>query len=42
MPTPSGREAQYSELLHKNHIQQDLARYELHRVWMVDSTLKTA
>jgi hypothetical protein len=30
----------YSELLHKNHINQDLARYELHRVWVVDSTLK--
>jgi hypothetical protein len=31
----------YSEILHKNHINQDLARYELHRVWVVDSTLKT-
>jgi hypothetical protein len=30
----------YAELLHKNHINQDLARYELHRVWVVDSTLK--
>lgn len=30
----------YSELLHKNHINQDLARYELHRVWVVDATLK--
>jgi hypothetical protein len=30
----------YSELLRKNHINQDLARYELHRVWVVDSTLK--
>jgi Protein of unknown function (DUF1329) len=30
----------YSELLHKNHIDQDLARYELHRVWVVDATLK--
>ena len=30
----------YSELLHKGHINQDLARYELHRVWVVDSTLK--
>jgi hypothetical protein len=30
----------YSELLKKNHINQDLARYELHRVWVVDSTLK--
>jgi Protein of unknown function (DUF1329) len=30
----------YTELLHRNHINQDLARYELHRVWVVDSTLK--
>jgi hypothetical protein len=30
----------YSELLHKNHINQDYARYELHRVWVVDATLK--
>ena len=30
----------YGDLLTKNHINQDLARYELHRVWVVDSTLK--
>lgn len=30
----------YAQLLTKNHINQDLARYELHRVWVVDSTLK--
>jgi hypothetical protein len=30
----------YRELLHPNHINQDLARYELHRVWVVDATLK--
>ena len=30
----------YNDLLKKNHINQDLARYELHRVWVVDSTLK--
>jgi hypothetical protein len=30
----------YSEILQKNHINQDLARYELHRVWVVESTLK--
>jgi hypothetical protein len=30
----------YSDLLQKNHINQDLARYELHRVWVVDSALK--
>jgi len=30
----------YTELLRRNHINQDFARYELHRVWVVDSTLK--
>lgn len=30
----------YADLLKKNHINQDHARYELHRVWVVDSTLK--
>lgn len=30
----------YNDLLHKNHINQDFARYELHRVWVVDATLK--
>jgi Protein of unknown function (DUF1329) len=30
----------YSELLQKSHIKQDYARYELHRVWVVEATLK--
>jgi hypothetical protein len=30
----------YADLLKKNHINQDYARYELHRVWVVDATLK--
>jgi len=30
----------YADILHRNHINQDHARYELHRVWVVDSTLK--
>jgi hypothetical protein len=30
----------YSQLLPKNHLNQDYARYELHRVWVVDSKLK--
>jgi hypothetical protein len=30
----------YTDILKKNHINQDLARYELHRVWVVDSKLK--
>jgi hypothetical protein len=30
----------YKDIVTKSHINQDLARYELHRVWVVDSTLK--
>lgn len=30
----------YKDILKKNHINPDLARYELHRVWVVDSKLK--
>ncbi|HTU67838.1 MAG TPA: DUF1329 domain-containing protein [Steroidobacteraceae bacterium] len=30
----------YDDVLKKNHINPDLARYELHRVWVVDSKLK--
>src|SRR5262245_37324307 len=30
----------YDDILKKNHINPDLARYELHRVWVVDSKLK--
>jgi len=30
----------YSEILTPLHINQDLTRYELHRVWVVDATLK--
>jgi uncharacterized protein DUF1329 len=30
----------YTDILKKNHINQDLARYELHRVWVIDSKLK--
>ncbi|HVZ64984.1 MAG TPA: DUF1329 domain-containing protein [Lacunisphaera sp.] len=31
---------QYSDILKPLHINQDLTRYELHRVWVVDATLK--
>lgn len=31
----------YSELLKVGHTNQDLARYELHRVWEVEATLKS-
>jgi hypothetical protein len=30
----------YTDVLKPGHVNQDLARYELHRVWVVDSTLK--
>jgi hypothetical protein len=30
----------YADIMKKSHINQDLARYELHRVWIVDSTTK--
>jgi hypothetical protein len=30
----------YTDILKKNHIDPSLARYELHRVWVVESTLK--
>lgn len=30
----------YRDILKPKHINQDLARYELHRVWVVDATLK--
>ena len=31
----------YSDILKPLHINQDLARYELHRVWVVDATVKS-
>lgn len=36
----SSDKLKYGDILKKNHINQDHARYELHRVWVVDSTLK--
>jgi uncharacterized protein DUF1329 len=30
----------YADVLKPGHLNQDLSRYELHRVWVVDSTLK--
>ncbi|MDB6126865.1 MAG: outer rane lipoproteinsorting protein [Verrucomicrobia bacterium] len=33
-------QVKYSDILKPLHINQDLARYELHRVWVVDATLK--
>jgi hypothetical protein len=33
-------ELKYADIIKPLHINQDLARYELHRVWVVDATLK--
>jgi hypothetical protein len=35
-----GRTLKYAEIIRPNHINQDLARYEKHRVWVVEATLK--
>ena len=34
-------QVKYNDILKPLHINQDLARYELHRVWVVDATLKS-
>ncbi len=33
-------EYKYSDIIQPGHINQDLARYELHRVWVVEATLR--
>ena len=33
-------EHQYKDILHKGHLNQELLRYELHRVWVIEATLK--
>jgi hypothetical protein len=34
------KDVKYSEIIKPLHINQDLSRYELHRVWIIDSVLK--
>ncbi|MCK8667761.1 DUF1329 domain-containing protein [Pseudomonas azerbaijanoccidens] len=34
------RDIKYDEVIKPNHVNQDLARYEKHRVWVVEATLK--
>ena len=34
-------ELKYADILKAGHINQELARYELHRVWVVEATLKS-
>jgi len=36
----SGNEVKMADVLKPGHLNPDLARYELHRVWVVESTLK--
>ncbi|MEO5691759.1 MAG: DUF1329 domain-containing protein [Usitatibacter sp.] len=36
----SNPQLKYADILKPGHINQDLARYELHRVWVVEATLK--
>ncbi|PIE43229.1 MAG: outer membrane lipoprotein-sorting protein [Gammaproteobacteria bacterium] len=37
----SSQELKYDELVMAGHLNQDYARYELHRVWQVEATLKS-
>ena len=34
------KNTQYKDILHPGHINPDLVRYELHRTWIVEATLK--
>ena len=34
------KDTKYNDIVKPGHINQDLARYELHRVWVVEATLK--
>ncbi|MCL6271420.1 DUF1329 domain-containing protein [Sansalvadorimonas sp. 2012CJ34-2] len=36
----TSRELSYDDIIKKGHINQDAARYEMHRVWVVEATLK--
>ena len=36
----ASRELKYPQIIQPKHINQDLARYEKHRVWVVEATLK--
>lgn len=37
----TNKDTKFSEIFGKDHVNQDLIRYELHRVWVVDTTLKS-
>ena len=36
----ASEDTKYEDMIRPRHINQDLARYELHRVWVVDATLR--
>ncbi len=36
----SSKKLSYKDILHKGHINPNLTRYELHRVWVIEATLK--
>ena len=36
----SSKNLRYKDILHKGHINPELTRYELHRVWVIEATLK--
>ncbi|MGI9279368.1 MAG: DUF1329 domain-containing protein [Endozoicomonas sp.] len=36
----ASRDLKYSDIIKKGHINQEYVRYELHRVWVVEATLK--
>ncbi|MFJ1339779.1 DUF1329 domain-containing protein [Pseudomonas caricapapayae] len=36
----ANRSLKYSDIIQANHLNQDLLRYEMHRVWVVEATLK--
>src|SRR5690606_5966560 len=36
----ASRNLKYKDIIQANHLNQDLLRYEMHRVWVVEATLK--
>ncbi|MBK5408884.1 DUF1329 domain-containing protein [Pseudomonas sp. TH34] len=36
----AGRSLKYNQIIQPNHLNQDMLRYEMHRVWVVEATLK--
>ncbi len=36
----AGKDVKYADMIQPKHLNQDLSRYELHRVWVVDANLR--